>query len=97
MTNATVYAELMHGYFARVQLRRSEPNDAGQIAVHASAEIPKPLRQVAAEHGLPAVYELSTSVAIDDPTSEWAVDLLVCDVVADMRRDLHRALGGGRP
>ena len=82
MTSKTVYAALIRDFWARVDVRLSEPERAGRIAVHASAEMPAALRRIAAAHALPMTYELSIEIALDDARGQWAVDLLICDVVA---------------
>jgi hypothetical protein len=71
--------------------------ETGDVTGHASAEVPESLRSLAAEHGLPTTYELSTTVSLGDSTAQWAMNLVICDVMADMRRDLHPVLIGRPP
>jgi hypothetical protein len=48
-----------------------------------------------ADRGLPTTYELAATVDPREPSGPSAIGLLVCDVVADMRRDLYRILPRG--
>ncbi len=100
-TTRLIAAELVSGVFVWVDLVWFEPDLVSRRQT-VQAILPmtsEPLREHWRRGGFqPRTYEGSITVDADGgPEVDWAADLLVTDVVADMRRDHRRAqLASGR-